>query len=1123
MNPLRIAIFPVGQTWEASTADFVESEASGLDSMTREGESPPAQTPPPPPYIRFCRCLASPPETSRRRIRRGLLPTLPLLAVALSGLAPGTFAQTTLPVVNTDGSYTVENNWALKPPDLTAGDKFRLLFVTSTTRNADPTEISVYDTHVQDAAKNTGHTAIRPYSSAFRVLGSTATVDARFHTKTRSSDPGAPIYWLKGPVIGETMAEKEKRKVADDYADFYDGTWDSLALRFESGAVRPGASQAIFTGSNQDGTRHTNPLGGGSSDKVRAAVPTAGGNPISFTDNIGKDSARPFYGLSPVFVVGSGSFTPVTATLSPGFIYEGETETFTISGLPALSSSNITVRSASQAKSPTDFSVGTSNRNTPGKFTFKLTSKADSMAEGDEKILLEIYLTVANTNPIQIHRFLAEITLRDGPRPRVVATTPRRIGAETHKLSLTEGTTATYTVRLSTNPGTNVTVTVSPHEFKADGETLRANKTQKVGLSPTTLTFSASGANAWNAAQTVTVTSVEDDTDTNDEVVGIKHTVASGPYSGDHVVLDTVRVEVADDDVSDFAAILVSPRSISLTEGDTTQKNYTVVLASDPGASTTVNVNPSGGSVNVHQNASMVFDSTNWDMAQTVTVSAADDSNVDDEEIILGHWVQTSDTGHKYYRVQNYDLVVSVADDDKNRPTGVTVTPIRCDTTNIILVEDSAPFNRCDYRVRLNSDPGAGAIVTIAFSSSSSAVEVDTDPGNAGTRPSTLTFDSGDWNTEKLVALHAKSEDTNRNPRTAATISHTVSANPITNPYHNFTGFTRETHPAFNVVNDDVVDLSTPEMRMVDGEEEKFLLDSLEVGEGDTAVLEAGTTHLTLAPGVPAVSIPVRARTAGTTAQAGDYTLPGPISIAVAIALRASGTATIAFTDDNDDEPDEKVIVELGDLTQIGKVAIADNHATRPNHVEFTIRDDDPTTVTLAAAAASIDESGSGNKTDVTVTLGRALVAGESVVVPLSVSGATVATHYTLDLKSGSSLNTGVSISTASPHSAQNPAVTLSGAGAEVATLELVAVNNADTTARTVSIAYGTGIRAPTSAGMGGGITTSGSPTSVTIADDDAAPTPSLVISPPKVQAGSFDNNGTVALTLIPKHQTFLG
>ena len=105
-------------------------------------------------------------------------------------------------------------NWSLVPSGLQEGDQFRLLFLSSSTRNASPTDIDTYNTWIQDLAA-AGHTDIQSYSSTFRVVGSTDDVDARDNTGTTytsgSSYKGVPIYWLNG------------NKVVDDYEDFYDG------------------------------------------------------------------------------------------------------------------------------------------------------------------------------------------------------------------------------------------------------------------------------------------------------------------------------------------------------------------------------------------------------------------------------------------------------------------------------------------------------------------------------------------------------------------------------------------------------------------------------------------------------------------------------------------------------------------------------------------------------------------------------------------------------------------------------------------------------------------------------------------------------------------------------------
>ena len=106
---------------------------------------------------------------------------------------------------------TVPNDWSLIPAGLGAGDKFRLLFLSSTKRNATSYDIADYNTFIQGRAA-AGHTDIRTYSSGFRAVGCTPDSDATANTATTGA--GVVIHWLNG------------NQVADDYADFYNEDWD---------------------------------------------------------------------------------------------------------------------------------------------------------------------------------------------------------------------------------------------------------------------------------------------------------------------------------------------------------------------------------------------------------------------------------------------------------------------------------------------------------------------------------------------------------------------------------------------------------------------------------------------------------------------------------------------------------------------------------------------------------------------------------------------------------------------------------------------------------------------------------------------------------------------------------
>ena len=194
----------------------------------------------------------------------------------------------------------VPSNWSLIPTGLTTGDRFRLLFIPSATTDASSDDIADYNTFVQTAAA-AGHADIQDYSESFRMVGSTETVDARDNTATNYTNGprGVPIYWLNGA------------KLADDYPDFYDGSWDEEAAgRSETGSeVTLTGSSQVWTGSAEDGTKSiagnntSRALGNAGNQWVRVGRPSHGiygpiqGSIAPRTENKG------VYALSAVFTV----------------------------------------------------------------------------------------------------------------------------------------------------------------------------------------------------------------------------------------------------------------------------------------------------------------------------------------------------------------------------------------------------------------------------------------------------------------------------------------------------------------------------------------------------------------------------------------------------------------------------------------------------------------------------------------------------------------------------------------------------------------------------------------------------------------------------------------------------
>ena len=209
-----------------------------------------------------------------------------MLACATLLAAPGMAqAQTNVPA-----------NWELIPRGLGPGDSFRLLLVTSTTRDATATDIAVYDAHVQGAVSSKGHPRIRQYSDSFRVLGSTQGLGARSHTGMTGT--GVPVYWLNGA------------RAADDYDNFFDESQWGGSARFESGRGIGACCRKVFTGTTRTGEAHGTGYLGASS--VRFGYADGTDPRLNQTITADSEVSLSFYGMSPVFLVAASEEPAVT-------------------------------------------------------------------------------------------------------------------------------------------------------------------------------------------------------------------------------------------------------------------------------------------------------------------------------------------------------------------------------------------------------------------------------------------------------------------------------------------------------------------------------------------------------------------------------------------------------------------------------------------------------------------------------------------------------------------------------------------------------------------------------------------------------------------------------------------
>ncbi|MYG64451.1 MAG: hypothetical protein F4158_07835, partial [Synechococcus sp. SB0675_bin_7] len=163
------------------------------------------------------------------------------------------------------------------------------------------------------------------------------------------------------------------------------------------------------------------------------------------------------------------------------------------------------------------------------------------------------------------------------------------------------------------------------------------------------------------------------------------------------------------------------------------------------------------------------------------------------------------------------------------------------------------------------------------------------------------------------------------------------------------------------------------------------------------------------------------------------------------------GSSSFHLGTENDsiDEPD-------GTLTAVAEYE-RNGQTVTSNSVTLHIRDNDPTVVSLARTDA-VTEGAVAFR----VSLGRGLVKGEIIDVPLAISGTGVsAAGYTLSVKSGP----GAALSGSGT---LTPVLRFSGAGAQMATLELVPGAGSTATRYTIALGPdGSGAKGFDRAGLG--------------------------------------------------------
>ncbi len=555
-------------------------------------------------------------------------------------------------------------------------------------------------------------------------------------------------------------------------------------------------------------------------------------------------------------------------------------------------------------------------------------------------------------------------------------------------------------------------------------------------------------AGATTSTGTVTITAVNNADAELDKSVTVSGSVGSEAVAAP----DDVTLTITDDDRPSTPTLYID--SPSVTEGgpgDTNTLEWTVTLI--PASTQRVQV---GVAVNSTGTATL---GTLRTRAQT----GADHGFPPEPTLVFAAGVTTQTVPVSVYgdaTPEPDETVVMELSNPVNAALGTA-------TGTGKILDDDAPAVTLSVADAAIDENGGTTTVTATLNRASSEAVTLTVSAVAGTHAvsgdftqtgTTLTIAAGSTTSTGVVTVTA-----NDNPVDAPDKSITVSAT--------VSGASGVADPAavtLTIADDDAVPAVT-----------LALADSSIAENGGTTTVTAALSHASSA-----------ATTVTVTAVAGAYTAGSDATIVVAAGetANASDTATITAVNDDVDNVGDRSVMVTG--TAANAQAAAESQTMAVAGAALTLTDDDdPPAVTLALSEPdsskpdTINEGGADNASTVTATLNRA--SSEAVTLTVSVSAGTHAaatdfkqTGTMLTIAAGSTASTGVVTVTANDDTTDGP----------------------DKAVRvTAAVSGASGVADPAAV-------------TLTIADDDAAPSVTLVLS----SASVSENGGaaTVSATL---------
>lgn len=625
---------------------------------------------------------------------------------------------TGLQVVSAGTGYTSAPTVTIDPPPYGGG----VIIATATSDNSADGNYNNYWSYTHSALKvsildNDLKDLLITQTGGSTEVGENGVTDT--YTLALTSPPSADVTVAVNPAANTGIPPVAQLRTSPASVTFTPANWNTPQI-----VTVTGDNDATVEGDHTSVIYHTLQ----STDKAYAGLQTTPLT-VSVVDNDNLPLTITHLDGYTAVAEGGPAFS---GTVTSGWIHMGDS--FRVR-LPVAPSANVTVNLVSESSqitvSPSTLTFTNANGTTDQTVT--VTAVDDAVSEANpHQTAIRFQISSTDTRFNNPPNDPVIIPISDNDTPGFIlgetdggtnVTLP--FGGSTRP---TETGTDTFTVLLNKAPTSDVVINVA------------SSNTAELTVSPATLTFTAAN---WSTRQTVTVTAIGDQTVETREPVNVTLGVndATSDDSFDPAPDQVLPVWIFDNPRRNESLVTIETGGDSwVAEGGKTD-SLQFYLSKRPDMNVAVSID-SNAQLSVDKNT-FVFTPANWNIPQTVQVSAIDDTAIENNHNVNLQFrcnalpQGTLLPGDARWTFVNPATRFDIVDNDG---IGVIIDESGGDTR---ITEGGATDT---YTVRLSQAPTGNVVVNCSTSNSSAGQTVS---------PTTVTFTTANWNQPQTVTVTA--------------------------------------------------------------------------------------------------------------------------------------------------------------------------------------------------------------------------------------------------------------------------------------------------------------------------------------------------------------------------------